>query len=195
MKLNPESFSLDGLTLPESDEFNEWMADSHVVERGREITNRHDAASQLCAASFGLDLAALKYLLYDVGIPPDVAVVEDANRNALHCVSMVHTMSDAHTKSHVFALLKGKHTWLTPYIEPPLEAHLSSVLSRDIIEGIQWITVKVAQWLVRAGTPVNAQDSAGESPRPLRVSLLSVCFCLSVGTVNTDVMNAYTIER
>jgi hypothetical protein len=55
---------------------------------------------------------ALKYLLYDIGVPANGVVKADANRNAFHCLSLVHVMGDAHSKSQVFAILKGTYTYI-----------------------------------------------------------------------------------
>jgi hypothetical protein len=82
-------------------------------------------------------------------------------------------MADAHMKSHVFSLLKGNPSWLTPFIEPPLPRLLPSVLSRDIILGVQWAAVLTAKWLLRAGTPPGTPDGAGE-----HCSLLQCSFVL-----------------
>jgi hypothetical protein len=91
--LNPQSFRLDGLTLPENDgEFEDWIVKQKIIVPGREIKHKEDAATQLCVAAFAMDLAALKYLLYDMGVPGDVVVTEDANRNALHCLTMVRLL-------------------------------------------------------------------------------------------------------
>jgi hypothetical protein len=51
--LNPESFTLEGLSYPEDGEFNDWlkMDDYHMRT---EIRDEVDAATRLCIASFGL---------------------------------------------------------------------------------------------------------------------------------------------
>ena len=43
---------------------------------------------QLNVAAFAMDRAALKYLLYDIGVPVDCQQTADAERTALHLVSM-----------------------------------------------------------------------------------------------------------
>ena len=161
-----------------------------------------EALEQLCAASFAQDIAALKYLLWDVGIPADtrhmnslssdgigsstkvrkaislaeaiaewmdggdkqknkkrtegsggdddveqssstfedsssplamakkhellkyyIPMYEKADSNAWTCLSLIRLMGDAHSKSHVFSALKGRPSWLTPYLRPPNYAH------------------------------------------------------------------------
>ena len=93
--LNARSFSIEGLTYPEDGLFNEWMRDSGIVN-AKKLRSNADAARQLCNVAFSLDLAALKFLLYDTGIPPNEKHPEDAERNALHCLGMISTMADAH---------------------------------------------------------------------------------------------------
>ena len=54
----------------------------------------------------GMDLAALRYLLYDIGIPGDLTNKYDNNRNGFHYLGLTFLLSDAHPQSHVFNLLK-----------------------------------------------------------------------------------------
>ena len=160
--LIPERFSIKGLNYPADGVFNEWLRTGYI--QADRIKDDKDAAHQLCSAAFGVDLAALKYLLWDIGIPPNALEMGDANRNAFHCLSMVHTMADAHSKSQVFAVLKGKPSWLTPYIDPPTPVSAHSVLSRDIVDGLANASEQAAKWLLRAGTSPHLQDSAGYTP-------------------------------
>ena len=163
IEFTPRRFSVEGLSSPEDGKFNEWLSRGETIEADK-IFDELTAARQLNIASFGLDLAALRYLLWDTGVPPNIIDKTDGHRNALHCLCMVHTMSDAHSRSQVFAVLKGKPTWLTPYIQPPTPIMAHSVLSRDIRDGLSDAAMKAAQWLLRAGVDANAQDVAGYTP-------------------------------
>ena len=163
IEFTPRRFSVEGLSCPEDGKFNEWLSRGGIIEADK-IFDELTAARQLNIASFGLDLAALRYLLWDTGVPPNLIDKTDGHRNALHCLCMVHTMSDAHSRSQVFAVLKGKPTWLTPYIQPPTPIMAHSVLSRDIRDGLSDAAIKAAQWLLRAGVDANAQDVAGYTP-------------------------------
>jgi hypothetical protein len=189
----PQAFSLEGLSYPADMQFNEWMADAGIVDVGRMRTHA-EAARQLCCAAFALDLAALKHLLYDKGIPPNEKHPEDADRNALHCLGMISTMADAHAKSQVFGLLKGKPTWLTPYLEPPLPSPMHSVLARDIIGSVEKAAGRAAEWLLRAGTSPTLKDWGGYTPLHLAaisgmetfVQLLLKCDGIDVDATNVD---------
>ena len=64
----------------------------------------------------------------------------------------------------VFGLLKGKPTWLTPYLDPPLPLLVHSVLARDIIGSLEKATGLAAEWLLRAGTSPTLKDWAGYTP-------------------------------
>ena len=64
--LHPLSTPSLGLTYPSDGQFNEWMRDSGIVN-AKKIRSNADAARQLCNVAFSLDLAALKFLLYDTG--------------------------------------------------------------------------------------------------------------------------------
>jgi hypothetical protein len=153
LPLNPHSFSLEGLTLPESDEFDGWIADvwySRSVSRSREFVSREHAASQLCGAAAALDISSLKYLLYDIGIPADLTA--RTSRTALACISQYNLVN---LMGYAITLLKGgRDLWLTHYVKPAIAPHPTSVLLRDFIDSIQWVAIKVAEWLVRAGTPI-----------------------------------------
>lgn len=162
--LHPRAFSLKGLPLPESEEFNLWLRDGKHISRENPPIDEQDAAEQICIAAFALDLAAIKYLLYDVGLPNDLINLKDSNRNAFHCLALVHIMADAHGKSLVFATLKGLQNWMRPYVDPPLPKQSHSVLARDIIDGIGGAVANVAAWLARAGIPLDTPDSGGNTP-------------------------------
>ena len=224
-----------------------------------------DALEQLCAASFAQDIAALKFLLWDVGIPADtvqrptsvdpsvngggkrvtlmasidhwygekarnkhggdddaeqrgggmleegepaplstarklnllghlVPAYEKAASNAWACLALVRIMGDAHPKSHVFAALKGRPSWLTPYLSPPNyyketraenKVRVSeskqyqwklyedtaktfdvthSVLARDLVDALAESTANVSQWLVAAGVTPRSVDMQGNTP-------------------------------
>ena len=161
--LRPEAFSLEGLATPPAD-FNLWLRDGKYIDRENPLLDRADAAEQICIAAFALDLAAVKYLLWERGIPADLVNEKDAGRNAFHCLALVHIMADAHGKSQIFALLKGRTTWLTPYLDPPMNASSRSVLARDVVDGTSAASLLVAAWLSRAGVDCDVSDSTGNTP-------------------------------
>jgi hypothetical protein len=154
--LTPRSFLLTGLPLPE-----EALTEDAARELSMDLSSRESAAVHLCGAAFTLDLALLQYLLYDVGVPADVTMAMEGARTALHCLPLLFTLADASSKSHVFALLKGKPSWLNKHFDPPMEVSQASVLSRDITSRLERHMLHVAHWLVAAGCPVNAGDVSG----------------------------------
>ena len=188
--LQPKRFNIDGLSYPEDGQFNEWLRHGHIIHEDK-INNERDAAHQLCTAAFALDLNALKYLLWDIGIPANVIDVDDANRNAFHCIGLMHTMADAHSKSQVFSVLKGKPSWLTPYINPPTPIMAHSVLSRDIINGLSEAIEKVTQWLFRAGVNPDTKDGGGYTPLHHAAigGMESLVRVLLEANVNVDAIN------
>jgi hypothetical protein len=103
-------------------------------------------------------------LLYDRGIPSYVINNKDAGRGAFHCLALIHVMADAHGKSQVFAMLKGRPNWLSSYIDPPLPSHSHTVLARDIVDGANAAVLKAAAWLLRAGFPPDEADNGGNTP-------------------------------
>ena len=160
LDLHPKRFSIDGLYLPPIDQGDHREEDGTRLA----IKDREDAASQLCDAAFSLNIALLKHLLHDIGIPSDLVSEKEAGRNSLHCLSLLFVMADAHRYSHVFSVLKGKESWMTQFFDPPLEKHQSSVLSRDIVSRLEKSILLVARWLLRAEVPVNIQDRGGLTP-------------------------------
>jgi len=118
----------------------------------------------LCAAAFGLDLAALKYLLWEVGIPAK----NSKKRTPFHCLAFMFTMSEASSKSLLFSMLKGVDSWLTPLVESAMPKFSDSIRSMDIVETLGPMTVKVAEWLFAAGFSVDvATSSEGITPLQL----------------------------
>jgi hypothetical protein len=124
----------------------------------------------------------------DFPLPP----YEHSSANAWGCLALVKGMADAHSKSHVFSALKGRPSWLTPYLSPPSEVEIEvgngkdnststervsvyddtartvqathSVLSLDIKEALADSTRNVSAWLAAAGTTVRALDQWGDTP-------------------------------
>jgi hypothetical protein len=86
--LKPRGFPLDGLNHPADGMFNKWLQNSGLIA-AENLEEPGDAVIMLCIASFGLDLSALKYLLWDLGVSADGTNPMDGNRNALHCLSSV----------------------------------------------------------------------------------------------------------
>jgi hypothetical protein len=172
LNLNPKSFSTFDLPFPSTSSqpsdgvasFSFLNDSSLSVFTGVDLSNSLTAGRQLCKAAFSLNLHHLIYLLHEIGIPSDVTYSNDANRNAFHCLSTLWSMGEAHSKSHVFAELKGKKTWLTSHLKPALPLQQASVLSRDIIERLEEDVLAIAKWLYRAGTPHSAIDTGGFTP-------------------------------
>lgn len=175
MKMQPRNFSLQG--LPHAREaFNEWIGQGKFINRTHRYLPHHReaAAAHLCTASFALDLAALKYLLHDIGLPANLVDEQDSHRNAFHCLALVPSMTEAHPQSHLFTLLKNRTSWLTEYIDPPIRLsptpHSQSVYVRDIIDGLNKAVVNAAKWLARAGTPAGERDATGSTPLHMAAS-------------------------
>eukprot|EP01038_Epipyxis_sp_PR26KG_P008159 gene8159-11043_t len=162
IKLNKMSFSIENLTQDLN--YGEFF-DPELFS-----IEDDDYGQKLCEVSFTLDLAAIKYLLYDTGVPSSSINKYDFDRNALHCLALIHLMADAQGKSHIFSLLKGEESWISPYLNPPMNQQLNSVLAQDILVGLSMRIVHVAEWLLRADTPINCQDRFGNSPLHLAAS-------------------------
>jgi hypothetical protein len=129
------------------------------------LVDEKSAALQLCVSVFGLDLPAVIYMLYEVGLPADLRVPDSHSQTAWHCLANLHTMADSHSRSQVFALLKGRETWLTPFFRssPLLPVLSHSVLSSDIVALLEEPIDIMAQWLLRAKVPVDAVDALGNT--------------------------------
>lgn len=156
---------LDINDLPRAPAFNSWFSEAPIIAKDKkDIKNKEDAAQQLCSASFGMDLFALEQLLYVIGIPSTITMESDGGRNAFHCLSLISHLADSHSKSHIFSVLKGKLSWLSEYVNPPMETKMRSVSSYDIVNGLSEAVVKVAKWLLKAKVDINLGDSFGNTP-------------------------------
>jgi hypothetical protein len=156
-ELQPRRFSEEGLPPPRDEDVEAFRTFFKNTDR----VLKDDAAvgNQLCVSAYGMDLFSLRYLLWELGVAPHLVAPQYGRGTALHCLALTYTMADAHGRSHVFALLKGKDSWLTSLIDPPLPRQVPSVLSRDIKDGIEDAIGATAQWLIRAGVPVDHQDA------------------------------------
>ena len=134
------------------------------AEREVDLTTIEAAGDALCSAAFTLDLPLIVYLLHDLGIDGSLVTLREAKRNALHCLTLLFTLADAHSASHVFSLLKGKESWLNKHFTPPMELEQHSVLSRDIVARLEPEMVTIAEWLISAGVPINGVDIANWTP-------------------------------
>eukprot|EP01034_Spumella_vulgaris_P026643 gene26643-33252_t len=159
IRLTPRNFTIDDLPFPDRDEITTFFGEGE-----KDFTDQHAASTQLCISAYGLDIPALKHLLFDLGVPSDLMAPENARRNAFHCLALIYTMVDPHPRSQLFAHLKGKESWLTPHLDPPLEVKQASILSRDVLNSLEGQIGRVAQWLQRAGVPPAEQDISGHTP-------------------------------
>lgn len=163
--LNPRAFDISDLPFPYDDpqpQFNGWIR--NVVFRGQPIETNEQGAHLLCVTSFALDIAAIKYLLYDVGVPVNLPTVQDAHRTALHCLSAIELLGDANGKSYIFPMLKNRTNWLTPILDPPLPRKSHIPMASDIVASLENPALKIAQWLFRAGADPNIKDIAQNVP-------------------------------
>ena len=106
MNLVPDRFSTQGLENPKNESLDFLRTFFDNVSFSTLVADPTALASQLCMSSFGLDIPSLRYLLLVKGVSPDLEAKRYASTTALHCVSEIYTMADAHGRSHVFALLK-----------------------------------------------------------------------------------------
>lgn len=162
-----KSFRIDDLP-PAPDISQSWYfkgSDSKKKwESGEILNDDKQTFLALCSAVLELDLAAIKYMLYDVGVPADITSDVDANRNAFHCLGAIYLWGDASPSSLVFSHLKGQKSWATDLYDPPLAPEIDSVVSSDVLNSLDPQLKKVAQWLQRAGVPVHSVDTAGNTP-------------------------------
>ena len=102
--LTPGNFSTDGLPYPDLGE-HYGPTDGHfrtffnVQDVDAMLANPTALGNQLCTSSFGLDIPALRFLLLDKGVDPNLTSKQYASCTALHCVSELYSMADAHGRS------------------------------------------------------------------------------------------------
>lgn len=152
------TFSTEG--LPEGDGVISDML-RKFIDLKRPPRTEDEAGMQLCCAVLGLDYTALRFLLVDVGVPATLVHKKDGQRPPIVSLAVLGTMADAHSKSAVFALLKGQPLWLDAHMDPQLPKPQHSVHAKDILESMDTAVIGVAKWLLRAGANINARDSNG----------------------------------
>lgn len=157
--LTPMRFDDKDLPVPADEDLDRV----NIAAMSGDLTTAH-VGKEVCTAAFMMDTARLKAWFLEIGVPGDVSSDSDGKRNGFHCLAALYTMGEAHSRSHVFAELKGKETWLSRHFDPPLEIKMASVLSQDIIDHLSAGMLKTARWLHRAGVPMNAQDRGGNTP-------------------------------
>jgi hypothetical protein len=130
----------------------------------------------LCEAAFRMNVASLRLLLLEFGLPADL--LADHSRSAWHCLAGVFTFGDAHGRSQVFAELKGKSSFLEERFDPPLPHQQSSVVSKDVLHSLEKSVARTAVWLQRAGVPLDLQDVSGYTA--LHIAVLGGLRSLSI---------------
>lgn len=178
---HPRSFAIENLPPAINPQFNGWLSSGKIINRSKPPQDPVLAGVQLCSAAYGMDIDALKYLLYDIGISPQITNSLEVNRNAFHCLASIFTIADAHPRSQIFALLKGASTWVDPYLDKStgqLFPKMTSVMSLDVVKELQTAVLNAAHWLLAAGTSVVAQDDVGNTP--LHVSVMGGMLNLTV---------------
>jgi hypothetical protein len=119
------------------------------------------SARYLCLAAFGLDPAALTYLVNDIGVSVDVIFADENNKTALHCLSVIGTMAGGHKRSQTFSLLNGIPTFATDLLKPSLPIRLSSVHTHTIIDRLTDAIATTARTLLQAGASLTIPDGSG----------------------------------
>ena len=166
-RVNPKKLDISALPRSNMTTMSKILLDNFDIMKP--IVTIDDAANRLCAATFTLDLKALEYFLYDIGLPGNIFSMPDNKRNPFHCLSYVYTMSESHGKSFVYAVLKGKDSWISNFVDPPITGLHHSILAKDITDGLQSMIDKVAKWLLAAEVSMNHQDSYGNTPLTVAV--------------------------
>jgi ankyrin repeat protein len=166
LEIRPQNFSLEGLVYGSS--IGSLLRDLHAIDEEKlskdpSLISAESAAKQLCFAAFALDTAALKYLLYDLGLPANLFQKDDSNRSPLQCLAMLGAMVEASPRSQVFAMLKGVDTYLTSMFAPSLPVQMHSVYTKAILSNLNESISHVTRWLIRGGVDVKHVDVAGNS--------------------------------
>jgi hypothetical protein len=159
LTLTPRSFDISDLPFPyDTTEplFNDWV--STIVHRGQPFQGTRGVQGQLCNAAFGLDVAALKYLLFDIGVSPNMPLEDQSNRTPLLCLSLFQLLADANSRGQYVPILSGNPNWLTKVFDPPLPVQDQNPMASDIMASLATPSANCARWLLRAGADPNARD-------------------------------------
>jgi hypothetical protein len=108
--LHGASLDSDGEIAPvSSKDIVPWVWDivSTYTNSKRAIEDGKFAADTLAIAIMGLDVPAMRHLIYDIGVPVNIPNAGDSGRFPMHYVATADTHFDGSQKSFVYALLKG----------------------------------------------------------------------------------------
>jgi hypothetical protein len=157
IKLTPRSFDISDLEGSDTDSsmIASWLQESGVIRPGLVPHSDDEAGDMLAHAVMALDLPALKYLLYNIGVPPNAVSRRDRDRNAFDVLATLGVIGEGHEKSVVYSLLKGQPSWVHDYFDPPLPVKQPSVHSIDIMAALDKRIRAVIAWLDRAGVSVH----------------------------------------
>lgn len=155
----PRNFSLKGLPLATPN------LKFPIRDLDENINDVETVSLKLCGAAFQRDIAALKYLLYDVGVPPTLTVDADTGKSLFHCLAQSYGNTE---KTSVLQNTGHRETWLHDYFDKHYlkngKTRVYSVLMREIFESEENNVMKVAEWLLRANAPLNAREDGGYTP-------------------------------
>jgi len=156
---------------------------SHVPLTHPSPSNYSPPGEMLSVAAFAMDIAAIKTLVWDLGVHPD-SPIQQGMHTPLMAVGQSFMLRDAHAKSHVFNMIAGHTSWLDAYIQGNTDVIWSkdpakkllpstkddasaighkSVVARAITAPLVKYRLLVIQWLVAAGADVRLRDYFGNS--------------------------------
>ncbi len=155
----PATFDIEDLPQGRTTEVIDWLL-KHINLK-KPPSTIGEAGRQLAISIMALDIPAIKHFLYDVGVPGNTNYVDDNHRPPFVTLASLATMSDGHSKSMVFKILKGQPSWLSIYMNPPIPIPQHSVHAKDIVDGLEEAVRNVTKWLIRAGADPTATDDKG----------------------------------
>ena len=163
VELKPRSFSVDGLLGWNStvSMATEWLLQLEVVGEDVVPESLEEAGEMLAYAVTALDMPALKYLLFDVGVPGNAANSHDSDKNAFLALGSAGMLAEGHQKSLIYSLLRGDRSWLSDAFDPPLPDKIQSVHSADILNSLRPLIRGAIGWLDAAGCDPLATDKFG----------------------------------
>lgn len=144
------NFSIEDLPQPMTTSFGDHYSNA--------IINNIANSDKICHAAFGLDLFAIKHLLFVEGIDPNILRIDSMYLSAFHC--LLSSFEFTSMNSAVALIDKNRFLELNYLLRPhELSNDLRSAHTRDVTNIFANMIVDITIWLMKAKVELETYDT------------------------------------